>query len=402
MFADIRYNIVKIYILQALRWFMLIIPVLVLFFQENGLTMQQVFWLQAAFSVLIVVSEIPSGYCSDVLGRRRTMILGTVLGALGFGLYCFADSFIEFLVVEMILGLGASCISGTDSALLYDTLLQTGRENEYISREGQLLSIGNFAEGTASVIGGLLATISLRTPLYVEAALMVLALPVAFSLVEPQRQAYKASQGNLRAMAEIVRFALHGNSEVKWLILYSAVVGASTLTMVWFIQPYLKLAGLPVVLFGVVWAALQYAVGFFSLSAHTVERKAGRRTVVLSLVFLSVAGYILLGLFQSLWAAGFLLLFYFVRGIGNPVFNGYINALISSDKRATVLSVRQMTGRLIFAVVGPFLGWVSDTFSLSTAMFSSAIIFFLLGAGTLVFVRRHGLLDVRTPVSEQA
>lgn len=402
MFADIRHNLTKIYILQVLRLFMLIIPVLVLFYQENGLTMQEVFWLQTAFAILIVISEIPSGYFSDVIGRRRTMILGTAMSALGFNLYCFADSFWEFLVVEMILGVGASFISGTDSALLYDTLLHLGRENEYIQKEGRMLSLGNFSEGTASVIGGLLAAISLRTPLYVEAVITLLAIPIAWSLVEPERHIQKAARGNMRAIIDIVRFALHGNSEVKWLILYSSVVGASTLSMVWFIQPYLKLAGLPIVLFGVAWATLQYAVGFFSLSAHSIERKVGKRTVVLSLVFLSVAAYLLLGVFSSLWAAVFILIFYFVRGVANPVFNGYINALISSDKRATVLSVRQMMIRFIFAIVGPFLGWMNDTLSLSAAMFSAGLIFLVLGIISLFFVHRHGILNVSVPVSEQA
>lgn len=402
MFADIRHNIAKIYIVQAVRWFMLFIPVLVLFFQENGLSMQEVFLLQTAFSILIIVSEIPSGYFSDVLGRRRTMIFGTITSALGFSVYCVANGFWGFLVAEMVLGLGASLVSGTDSALLYDTLSHLGRENEYIQKEGRLLSIGNFAEGTASVIGGLLAVISLRMPLYVEAAIAIFAIPVAWSLVEPPRQAYEATRGNMRAIMDIVQFALHGNSEVKWLILYSSVVGASTLTMVWFIQPYLKIVGLPVVMFGIVWAALQYFVGFFSLSAHAIEQRVGKKTVVLSLIFLSVTGYILLGIFQSLWAAVFILLFYFVRGIGSPMFKGYINALISSDKRATVLSVQQMIGRIVFAAVGPFLGWVSDVLSFSTAMFFAAIIFFVLGSISLVFVRRHGILDTKIPVSEQA
>jgi predicted MFS family arabinose efflux permease len=400
MFTDIRHNIVKIYIIQAIRWFMLFIPVLVLFFQENGLSMQEVFLLQTAFSLLMIVSEIPSGYFSDVLGRRRTMIFGTVASAFGFVVYCLASGFWGFFVAEMILGLGASLVSGTDSALLYDTLSHLERENEYIQKEGRLVSIGNFSEGTASVIGGLLAVISLRMPLYVEAVIALLSIPVAWSLVEPPRHTYDASRGNMRAIMDIVQFALHGNREVKWLILYSSVVGASTLTMVWFIQPYLKLAGLPVVMFGIVWASLQYFVGFFSLSAHTIEQRVGKKTVVLSLIFLSVLGYILLGMFQSLWAAVFILLFYFVRGIASPMFKGYINALISSDKRATILSVQQMVIRMIFAAVGPFLGWISDLLSFSTAMFSAALIFLVLGIVTLVFAQRHGILDVRQPASE--
>lgn len=394
MYNDIRYNIAKIYLIQSLRWFMLIISVLVLFFQENGLTMQEVFWIQTVFSVVIVLSEIPSGYCSDVFGRRNTMILGVLCGAAGFSFYCVSHGFWTFLIAEVVLGLGASFISGTDSALLYDTLLHIGEEHRYVQTEGRLLSIGNFAEGTASILGGLLAAISLRTPLYVEAALALLAVPIAFSLIEPERQKADTSRGSMRGIADIVVFALHGHREVKWLILYSAIVGASTLTMVWFIQPYLQLAGLPIALFGVVWAALQFAVGFFSLSAHRIEKLVGKQLLVSLLVLLSVAGYILLGTFISLWAIVFIVLFYFVRGVGGPIFNGYINALVSSDKRATVLSVRQMGVRLVFSCVGPFLGWIHDRLSLSAALFSAAIVFTVLGVVILFFMYTYRVLDI--------
>ncbi len=393
MYSELRYNIPKLYILQVLRWFMLIIPVLVLFFRENGLSMQEVFLLQTIFSVVIVAAEVPSGYFSDVVGRRNTLVIGTALSAAGFSYYCFADGFTEFLIAESILGIGASFISGTDSALLYDTLHQMGQQEQYISREGRMMSIGNFSEGTASIIGGLLATISLRTPLYAEAVLLLLAVPIAFSLVEPERKKYDTSKGRWRGIADIVRFAVYGHAEVKWLLLYSSVVGASTLTMVWFIQPYLKEASLPLALFGFVWAALQYAVGVFSLWAYRIERRVGRRNVFLSLVFLSVIGYVLLGSTVSLWMAPAILVFYFVRGVGNPVFNGYINALITSDMRATVLSVKAMGVRLIFSIAGPFVGWISDIYSLNAALMASAAVFFLLGVISLVLVQKHGLLQ---------
>lgn len=395
MWNDIRYNIAKIYLIQSLRWFMLIIPVIVLFFRDNGLTMQEVFWIQTVFSVVIVLSEIPSGYCSDVFGRRNTMILGVLCGAIGFALYSVSYGFWGFLFSEVILGLGASFISGTDSALLYDTLAQMGEEERYVQVEGRLLSIGNFAEGIASIIGGLLAAISLRTPLYIEAALSLLAVPIAFSLVEPVRQRADTSRGSIRGIADIVVFALHGHREVKWLIAYSAVVGASTLTMVWFIQPYLQLAGLPIAFFGIVWAALQFTVGFFSLSAHRIERAVGKQLLVSLLVFCSVAGYLLLGTFVGLWASACIVLFYFVRGVVNPVFNGYINAHVSSDKRATVLSVRQMGVRLLFSCVGPLLGWIHDRLSLQAALLSAAVVFAVLGIVVLFFVYKYRILDTK-------
>ncbi len=389
MFNSLEANIWKMYLLKTLRWFLLLIPILVLFFQENGLTMKEIMLLQSAFSVGLFVFEIPSGYFADVIGRRHSLIIGSVISSMAFGWYCFADSFWGFLGVEMLLGLGSSFISGTDSAIIYDTLIQLDREQDYAQIEGRMLSISSMSEGVASIVGGLLAMISLRTPLYYEAALMLLTIPLSLSFIEPERRKFEAKQGNLYGIFQIVRFALHEDIEVKWLIIYSSLTGASTLTMVWFIQPYFTQVDLPLGLFGVVWATLQFSVSFFALYAHRLEKKLGRRTSLVSLIFLSVLGYALVATFSSLWAIGFLVIFYFIRGFSNPIFRTYINRLVTSDRRATVLSVKSLVGRSIFAVIGPFIGWTMDLYSLSTALFIAGGIYLVFGILCVVVLHKH-------------
>jgi len=75
-------------------------PIIVLFFQENGLSMKEVFLLQSIFSIGIILFEIPSGYFSDVIGRKKTIILGCIFGFLGFSIYSFSYGFLGFLIAE--------------------------------------------------------------------------------------------------------------------------------------------------------------------------------------------------------------------------------------------------------------------------------------------------------------
>ena len=385
----IERNIPKLYLIKALRWFMLIMPIIVLFFQENGLSMTQVLLLQAIFSIAITVFEIPSGYFSDVIGRKITLVIACTLGFTGFLIYSFAFDFWSILCAEIVLGLGASFLSGTDSALIYDSLLQLGREAEYTKTEGRMLSIGNFSEGIASILGGLLAVISLRVPFYVETAVIFFTIPIALTLVEPERHKFKAKGGNFRGILRIVRHVLHEQREVRGLLLYSGSVFASTLTLVWFIQPYMKLTGLPIAYFGIAWAILQFSVGFFSLSAHRIEARLGQKNALLLLILMPATGYVLLAILQALWALPLLLIFYFVRGIAVPVLRDYVNKLVSSDMRATVLSVQALLGRLVFAIIGPFIGWITDGYSLGTAFFAAAAIFLGLGMLALVMLRNE-------------
>lgn len=380
------------YLIKILRWFMLVMPIIVLFFQENGLSMKEVMILQAIFSIGVVIFEIPSGYFSDLIGRKTTIIWGLILGFLGYMVYVVSYNFWGFLIAELTLGLGASFISGTDSAIIYDSLVQIKKEAEYKKIEGRMLAFGNFSESLASIAGGFLALISLRTPFYVEAIFIALAIPIAFTLVEPARKKYQETEGNFKEILKIVKYSLHGHPQIKWLIIYSGIVGSSTLTMVWFIQPYLKDVGLPLMLFGLAWAILNFSVGIFSLLAHEYEKKLGIRNSLISLVFIVFFAYTILGLWMSIWSIGFIILFYFVRGVSNPIFKDSINKLISSDIRATVLSVKQMFGRMIFVIIGPIIGWAADVYSLATALLLCGFIFLVLGILPIFFLRKYKIL----------
>jgi MFS family permease len=385
-------NIPKLYIIQAFRWFLLLMPVFVLFYEENGLGLQDIFIIQAFYSICVILFEIPSGYFADVLGRKRSMLIGVTFAAAGFTTYAFAYTFNEFLVVQLLLAIGSSFVSGSDTALLYDSLIQLERQDEYQKVAGRLASISNFSEGVAGITGGLLAVISLRTPLYYQVALTLLVIPLVASLVEPERKIADRTENNFKAILRIVQYALHGHSEVKWLILYSSLIGTSTLTIVWFVQPYLKIVGVPLVWFGVSWALLQFSIGLFAINAYKIETFLGRKISLISLILLASAGYLLLSWFQTFWALPFLFIFYLVRGINGPVLNDYINKCVSSDIRATVMSVKSLVGRLMFTILGPIVGWVNDTYSLSDAFLVCGLTFLTLGTIFLWFLHKNRVL----------
>lgn len=377
-------NLWKLASIRAIRSFILIIPVIVLFFQENGLSVREIFLLQALFSAAVIVFEIPTGYLSDRFGRRTSIIIGCCLGIIGHFVYVVGTGFWSFLIAEILLGLGASFLSGTESALLYDSLIELGRTNEHKRIEGRNASLGMVSESIASILGGALALISLRFPLYCEAVIMLCLIPLSISIVEPKRHTLTARRNPIRDMLQIMKYALHDHQEIKWLCLYSGVVGASTLTMVWFIQPYLQQGGLPIAYFGIVWAAFQLAGATCSWHAHSIENWLGKRASLVLLMVLPVFGYFVLGSTGSLAASVFIGLFYITRGIHGPIVADYLNGLVASEIRATVLSVRNLLARLLFAVLGPIMGWVHDQTSLSTALYLSGSLFLVLGGLVLV------------------
>ena len=349
-------------------------PIVVLFYQENGLSMSQIFILKSVYSIAMVSTELPSGYLADVWGCRRTILFGAILGTLGILIYSVSSDFYSFAVAEIVLGIGFSFISGADSALLYDSLKAENREDEYIKYEGRITSAGNFAEALAGVAGGLLATVSLRTPYFFQIFVAAIAIPAAFFLKEPQH-VLDRTRLKMKEILSIVKLT-YKQPEMRSAILISSLTGAATLTYAWFVQPYFQEAGVPVLVFGILWTLLNLSAGIFSMFSYRVERFLGKRNSLLFIVVFISLGFILTSLEISLMGIAILFGFYMVRGIATPILKDQINQYTDSKVRATILSIRNLEIRIIFAAIGPILGYLTDTFSLQTALMVTGIIYF--------------------------
>ena len=230
-------NIWKLFVIKGLLWFMVIMPVIVLFFQDIGLDLQEIMILTASYSISVALMEIPSGYTADQIGRKKTLVLGCTLAFLGFSLFSLSHNFWWFLIAEVMLGIGNSFISGADSALMYDSLLEVKKENKFLKYEGRSISIGNFSEAAAGVLGGFLAAISFRHPLYAQVFVGFITIPFALALKEPEVEK-KQILSSWNAIVNTIQFSLIESKVLRTHIFYSSVIGVSTLTMAWLVQPF--------------------------------------------------------------------------------------------------------------------------------------------------------------------
>jgi MFS family permease len=386
-----RHNLIRLYILKVSHWFMLTMPIVVLFYKDNGLDMSQVFILQAIYSVAIVALEIPSGYFADVLGRKNSLIAGAILGFTGFFIYSLSFGFIGFVFAEIILGFGQSMVSGADSAILYDSLIDCNSEKDYLKHEGRITSVGNFAEAFAGILGGLLAGLSLRYPYYFQTLVAFVGIPAAFTLVEPKVSQVKLGLG-WKNIIDTVKYSLVKNHRLRWNIIYSSVVGASTLAMAWFVQPWFIRANLPLSMFGIVWTILNLSVGITAFYAYQIELKLGRITTALTFTIILAIGFIASGWIDSLWGLIFILLFYLARGVATPILKDNINRITPSNMRATILSVRNFIIRVLFAVLAPIYGWTIDKLSLCNALIIAGLVFIVMASVSFFFFTKTGNL----------
>lgn len=393
----VRYNYINLSIIKVSHWFMLVMPIVVLFYKANGLGVKELFILQSIYSVSIVALEIPSGYLADVLGRKNSIVIGSILGFLGYLTYSFSYGFWGFMVAEIILGIGQSMISGADSALLYDTLIDQKRDKHYLKYEGRMISFGNFAEALAGLLGGLLAALSIRYPYYGQTAVAFIGIPAALLLVEPHSSRNRIAL-SWSQIINVVHFALVKNITLRWNIIFSSIVGASTLTMAWFIQPWLIRADLPVGWFGAVWTILNLIVGVSAIYAYRIYRKTGAYTTLVALSVTIGLGFIISGIIQAFWGIAVIALFYIARGVATPILKERVNRLSPSSMRATILSIRNFIIRIIFALWGPIYGWITDAWSLKLALIIAGAVFLVLAAISFIFTVKTESASGPTPL----
>ena len=370
---ELRHNILKMYLLKGVLWFMVAMPIIILFFQEHGLSLTQIMTLQAIYSFSVALFEIPSGYIADLFGRKQTIALSTVFSFAGYLVFSFYGGFYAFAIAQILVGIGGSLMSGSDSALLYDTLLETGDKKAYTKIEGKNYAIGNFSEATAGILGGFLAVSSIYLPIYVQTGILFLSIPIALSLVEPKMHKEDKMDRSLSAIFGVVKFAMIENIKLRWLIIYSSAMGVATLSMAWFAQPFFKEINIPLAYFGILWAGLNFSAGLTSFNSHKFD-KSEKGNMLFYLALAMAVSFLFLGINNSIFGLIFILIIYLLRGVVTPILRNEINENTTSNKRATVLSVRSFIIRISFAICAPILGYLADNYSLSYSFYVLAII----------------------------
>jgi len=384
--TSIGRNLWKIISLKFLGDFLPIAPVLILYYTVNGLNSTQIFTIQAAFHLAVLVLEVPSGYLADVVGRKKTLVFGAVFFPLGLAVYAAGHSFAAFILAEVVLAVSVSMRSGCDSAMLFDSLRQMGRQGEYKRFEGKCALVARAGTAVSSVAGGLLASVFLRLPFLVNIASALFMPALALSLVEPERE-QRRSRNPLADILSICRHCLT-QPHIRPVILFCGLLMACQLTGLWAYFLLYQELGIGVGWFGVLFAVFQLAGALGGARSHWFCERFGAKAALL-LALLSPLFFVALGLFPSAWLLVLVPANALLWNLAYPVLLERLNLAVGSDVRATVLSLAAMAGSVTFIVVSPLFGRLVDAVSLAAAFVALGAFFLLAGAPLLAAMLRH-------------
>ena len=344
-----------------------------LFLLDAGLSNFEAFAANAFFTVGMVIFEIPTGVVADTVGRKVSYVLGTVTlsvtTALYWMLWLWSAPFVWWAIVSVLLGLGFTFFSGAVEAWLVDALNSTGYSGGLEAVFGRGLMVTGIAMFVGSVLGGVVAqATNLGVPFLVRAGVLVVMFVFALFVMKDIGFSPDRSMGPIEATRNVLTQSVeHGlkRRSVRYMILAAPFASGVGFYAFYALQPYLlELYGDPTAysIAGLAAAVLSLAQVAGGLFAPQVRKMFARRTTaVIAADIASVVVLVVLGLNSFFWLAVALLVAWgFVFAAARPVRQAYLNEMIPSKQRATVLSFDSLFGSIGGVVIQPGLGRAAD------------------------------------------
>jgi len=344
-----------------------------IFLLDAGLSNLEAFAANAFFTAGMVLFEVPTGIVADTVGRRASYLLGTITLAASTLLYVLLwqveAPFWQWAVASILLGLGFTFFSGAVEAWLVDALTATGFDGDMETVFGRGQMVTGAAMLSGSLAGGFIAELtSLGMPFVLRGAVLVVMFVVAFRLMHDV--GFSPAKGG-RPVAEMRKIASSSIEygwrvpAVKWLMVAALFSGGVGIYVFYALQPYLlELYGDPDAyqIAGLVAAIVAGAQIVGGWAAPRIRRLFARRTTALiAMGTLGVVNLLLIGAIESFWAAlGLIVGWGLLFAATMPIRQTYLNGLIPSQQRATIISFDALMSSSGGVWAQPVLGRAAD------------------------------------------
>ena len=384
-----------------------------LFLLDAGLDNTQAFAANAFFTLGMVLFEIPTGVVADTRGRRYSFLLGTfsllASTVLYWVMWATKAPFWGWAIASILIGLGFTFFSGATEAWLVDALADAGFTGQLETVFGRAQVATGAAMLGGSVLGGVVAQLTdLGMPFLLRAGLLLVTAFVAWRSMHDLGFSPDRTARPLKAVRAVLAGAVDGglrNRPVRWLMIAAPFTAGTGVYIFYALQPYLlqlwgdpnaySIAGLAAAL-----VAGSQVIG--GLLVARVRHLFRRRTDALLLGGVVGVGLLVaIGLAGGFWMAlGLVAVWSMLSAMVSPLRQSFINGVIPSAQRATVLSFDSLMGSAGGVVVQPVLGRVADVSGYPMSYLVSAGIQTMALPFVLLARREHASSDPITAASD--
>ncbi len=334
----------------------------VLYLGYMGMSLTQIGLLEGFYHATSIICEVPSGAAADLFGRKRVMIAGRLCIFISCLLMLFGRSFLPFALSFIIQAVGNNLNSGSEEALVYDSMKQLGREGEYLRVCGRINTIIEISSAVATVLGGVIAEYSFGACYAASTVLAALTLVPISLMREPQ----SGDVGNAVPIAKLLKehfktcFAiLTENKKLTRLILFFNALDVAATVLFFYSQEYYSSMGLNRIEISLIMLAVGMLSTLGALLSDRIYRLTGRLVMkaAVVIILLCIGGYA----FYNLWVSVCCLcLCNFMTAVLDPIRSASINKLLPSEQRATLISVDSLVFSVEMILIFPCIGMIAD------------------------------------------
>ena len=365
-------------------------PVFTILFLDYGLTIEQFSILNTVWAITIVCAEVPSGALADLLGRKRLLVLTSLLMIVELSVIAFVPIanmsivFWAFLVNRVLSGLAEAMASGADEAIAYDSLVAEGMSQHW----PRVLSVQMRVKALAGVVSTTLGAMvydpsmvtrfaalfrvqselnqqaTMRFPVYLTLILALLAFWTTVRMREVDADTQKKSEVSLATIWRAGQLTLQAG---RWIlktplamavILFGMMYDHVLRLIITLTSQYFRLISLPDASFGAIMASLTLLglvvpkLAEFMVARYSPAQNCGWLGLLTILTLLGLTFFIpYLGIIPiAMVMVGLMLTAFFT--------SHYLNEITSSEQRATVLSFKGLAFNLAYGIIGILFAWL--------------------------------------------
>ncbi|WP_069649018.1 MFS transporter [Caloranaerobacter ferrireducens] len=364
--VQLKKNVYRNYVFILLQNIDLTRGIWMLYLASKGMSLTQLGLLETIFHITSFTMEVPTGAVADIFGRKISRILGRVFSLISVILLLVSNSFILFAISFIFTALSYNLESGAGDALIYDSLKEIGEEESYMRLNGNKEVFFQLASIISFLVGGYLATKSYNIAFILTIIIGGITILQSFTFKEPSIGKIKEEKDNLfiSQLKDSIT-VIKNRPKIAFLIVFTEIISTFGTCIFFYLQNYLKADGYNEAKIGFIYAISSVAVALVATQVHKIERKIKERGILLITPLLTVVS--IWGIALSKYHYMFFILLMVTQGMLYVAMGDYINKMIPSENRATILSFSSMVFSFFMITIFPLIGYIGDTYSLSTA-----------------------------------
>lgn len=363
--------------IRLLSWFnfftdfVFFAPIAIIYFSKVAGSMALGMSIFSIAYISSAIFEVPTGIISDLIGRKKTIIMGTVSSVICVTLYAIGGSYWLLFWGGLFQGLSRAFYSGNNDALLHDTLKETGRENEYHAFLGRTSSMFQIALALASLLGGFLAFRSFSLVMWASVIPQICALLISLQIIEPP--IHTKSNSNIFSHLKESLEQFKQNYKLRLLTIATAFRFSLGESAYFFRSAFINTLW-PLWAVGISYTLsnLSGALSFY-FSGKVIDKYGPKRILNFEIVSNRVVNFIAL-LFPTMASPILMSSTSITYGIGSVATNSLLQKEFSQKQRATMSSLNSLIGSIVFGVFSVLLGWQADLFGPATTLITANVL----------------------------